>query len=138
MSFEVTTASGGNTIRHGIYAAVSITDLYPGSLLVDSGTISVGTTGLKTTTINITIEAGKMYWMIIQTSAAGPSVTQHVGATFLVPQGLLGRTTWSTQTDWLSAGFWMSRTDAALPATFPAFAGATWINPLAHGVRYSA
>jgi hypothetical protein len=136
MAFSVT-ASASGTIRHGIYVAASESDPYLSTLLVDSGAISVSTTGLKTTTISVDILPAKMYWMVMQTSANAPDTTAFATA-FDVWYGLLGRTTWATSGDWLSAGFRMARTDAALPSTFPAFASATWENPRAFGVRYSA
>lgn len=138
MSFNVAVSGGANNIRHGIYQAASRTDPYPGSLLVDSGDISVNTTGLKTTTISVVIEATRLYWMVLQTSAGAPDTTNYSGGGFIVPQGLLARTTWATPSDYQAAGFRMTRTYAALPATFPAFSSATWENPRAFGVRYSA
>jgi hypothetical protein len=137
MSFNVSGSGGANNARQGIYEAVSAGDPYPGALLVDSGDISVNTTGLKTTTISVALEPTKMYWVVLQTSAGAPSVTAWLAGAFIAPWGTLASTAWHTFNH-QSIGFHQARTYGALPSTFPALSSPTWENPLLHGVRYSA
>jgi hypothetical protein len=138
ISFNVTGSGGANNARQGIYEAVSANDPYPGSLVVDSGDISVNTTGLKTTTVSVVIEPTKMYWIVFQTSAGAPNVTAWLGGGFISPWGALaGGVNWQSF-NYQFVGFKMTRSYAALPSTFPALSSPTWENPLMHGVRYSA
>lgn len=56
---EVTTPGTSAKLRLGVYAD---NNGYPGALLVDSGELDAGSTGVKTATINLTIQPG-LYWL---------------------------------------------------------------------------
>lgn len=64
----ISTAVVASNIRLGLYASTSKTDLTPGALLADSGNISSATTGAKTYTVALTLDAG-VYWIVVMTSA---------------------------------------------------------------------
>lgn len=58
----VATAASGKSIRLGIYN--DGTNLYPGTLLLDAGTVSAATTGLKAITISQALTKG-LYWLVL-------------------------------------------------------------------------
>lgn len=65
MAVYVATESGGHNARLGIYK--NGTNLYPGTLLLDAGTVSVGSTGLKEITgLNQKLIKG-IYFVVIVT-----------------------------------------------------------------------
>ncbi len=63
LSVEVTTVSGaGGVVRPVIYRAISLTNLYPGSLVVDGGELDVTGLGVKTVSgLAVALSAG-VYW----------------------------------------------------------------------------
>jgi hypothetical protein len=61
LRFEGLTAHSGRTARLCIYSNVAGQD-YPGALLLDAGTVSIATTGLKIITISQSLPAGT-YWL---------------------------------------------------------------------------
>jgi hypothetical protein len=115
IAFNVTTLLAGNG-RCGIYDATSDTNLYPASLIVDGGSIAVGTTGVKSTTISQALTPGKLYWAVFVADVAvtvrshqSGTVSNIVGFDSTLPVG---------GNRGVSVGF----TFAALPGTFPASA----------------
>mgnify|MGYP000403913187 CR=1 FL=1 len=69
IGIDVTSANGGATARLGIYKADSSSG-GPGTLVVDAGTVSVGTTGIKEITISETLDDVKYFLCVI--SDGGP------------------------------------------------------------------
>jgi hypothetical protein len=61
ISIRVTSLSSGNA-RLGIYADGG--NIYPGSLVLDAGIVSTGSTGVKTITISQALTPG-MYWLVL-------------------------------------------------------------------------
>lgn len=59
---------GTATLRLGIYAADPATGL-PAALLLDAGTVSTGSTGLREVTISHVISTSGWYWMAVMTNA---------------------------------------------------------------------
>lgn len=73
---EVTTAVAATTVRLGIYSAN--TDLQPVALIVDAGTIDSSTTGVKTASVNVTLQPG--LYLFCSNSNGAPSLrTQRSG-----------------------------------------------------------
>lgn len=70
-------ASGGESVRLGIYH--NGTNLYPGSLLLDAGEVSVATTGVKTITVDQSLTKG-LYWLAVLVEGGSPVLR------FIVPQ----------------------------------------------------
>ncbi len=68
---NVTTAAAGKSIRMGIYKADG-TNLYPGSLLLDAGTVATDTTGVKLITINQALTKG--LYFLAHVSDGTPSI----------------------------------------------------------------
>jgi hypothetical protein len=113
LSIMVNTAAAGNA-RLGIYSAHPTMPYAPNALLLDAGTVSVSTTGVKTIDIADTLYQGasphRLIWLALVANvtpilhtfifAKHPSIPfDGVGA---VPAG----------------GYYMNHTYAALPATF--------------------
>jgi hypothetical protein len=64
LAFNVTTLLAGNA-RIGLYKNTADGNLYPGDLVsgTDSGSISTVTTGVKTFTVNVPLDPGRVYWL---------------------------------------------------------------------------
>ncbi len=69
LSVEVTTAMMGQAIRLGIYQATSDTDLTPGALVVDAGTVPANATGVKAKPVNVSLEPDRLYYLVLQADA---------------------------------------------------------------------
>lgn len=89
IAFEVTSASTSGFMRVGLYADSGGS---PGALIADWGTVSTGTTGVKTITgLSQALVAGNLYWlcMVPQTSTCNIRVTTgfnpYVGSTAATP-----------------------------------------------------
>ena len=115
IAFEVTTAFAANA-RVGLYASKSDTNAYPGALLVDGGSISTSTTGVKSATISTSL-ADRLCWAVIVASSASPVFRSGLQSTFAPLLGLP-----STMGTALQAVLSVAFTFAALPSTFPASA----------------
>ena len=102
--------AAGKLARLGIY--YDGTNKYPGTLLLDAGTVAVDATGVKTITISQALPAG-LYWGVMVSNGT-PTVRAHNVATF-APLGL-------TATDFSAdRAMWsVSFTYAALPTPFTA------------------
>lgn len=68
IAIECYIAEAGKNVRLGIYN--DGTNLYPGSLVLDAGTVSIGTTGVKAITINQVLTKG-LYFFVLVTDATG-------------------------------------------------------------------
>lgn len=64
LAFNVTTGAAGNC-RIGIYTNTADDELYPDTLLLDTGSISVASTGVKTAATSLALDPGRLYWMVM-------------------------------------------------------------------------
>lgn len=78
MALNVTTAEAGKSVRLGIYRADE--DLQPTSLVVDAGTVSVGTTGKKSLAVEEVLSPGR-YLISFQTDSATAAFRGWVAST---------------------------------------------------------
>jgi hypothetical protein len=104
----ISTAATGSA-RLGIYADNGA--IYPGSLVLDAGTVDTGTTGSKEITISVTLSPG-LYWLAL-VSNASPAVGGITYTYCFAPMGHLnsyyeGANSYS-----------VSYTYGTLPTTFP-------------------
>lgn len=126
----------GALVRLGIYNVTSDTNLYPGTLLVDAGEVDVSSNGTKTLTINQTLVAGQLYWLVMNMNNGGLS-PYTIAMDFCWP--IMGSDASFIACDGL--GFYLVTAYAALANPFPAGAS-VWAyavgEPPAIGVRFSA
>lgn len=114
MAINVTAAGASSNIRVGIYADDG--NMYPGALIVDAGSASTASTGVKTysTNLPVTLNSG-LYWLASVGNGTAPTI-RAIAATGVIPvlglDSTLG-TAWGT-------GWQVAFTFAALPATFTA------------------
>jgi hypothetical protein len=110
ISCYVSTLVAGK-VRLGIYANGD--NLYPSTLLADSGELDTGTTGIKDATISASLTAGTLYWIGYNANAA--ATYRALATAALAPiLGLLNATT----PTW-GVGWTVAYTYAALPANYP-------------------
>lgn len=100
------------TARLGIYSDNG--NCYPGSLLLDAGTIDVTSTGAKKIAINQALAANTLYWLVIVCAATPAIYCIPVAAviSILGTSNALGTAQ--------NAGLYVAQTYGALPGTFPA------------------
>lgn len=113
---NVTTAGTATNVRMGIYAATSLANIYPGSLLFDSGAIATTTTGVKAASSTLVLEQGRLYWAcFVQggTTAATFRALALAGARPALGLDVAMGTA-------PGVGLTVAFTFAALPASFPA------------------
>lgn len=114
LALEITAGNAASRVaRNGIYKATGIANVYPSSLVVDSGELDCSTAGVKAVTgLSVTLSPGA-YWVV--------HLSNHASLTFRViaPAGgdsILGApSTIATTLNFVSVAF----AYAALPATFP-------------------
>lgn len=113
IAINVTTAASGSKARCGIYDTND--NGYPYNLVVDSGELDSGTTGIKSTTISQSLPGGHLYWLVVVSSGT-PTLRCAAAASVLTPL-ILGTSSSLGTTHYL--GLYVSYTYAALPSTFP-------------------
>lgn len=120
MAINVTTLGSGSTPRVGIYADNG--NDYPGALVVDAGTQSGATTGVKTysTGLPVTLDPG-LYWLAYVTNATAPAIRTFAVTGMNPVLGLSSALGTAPNLGW-SVAF----TFGALPSTFTA-GGAAFI-----------
>ena len=132
LAFEVTTLAAGNG-RAGIYRCKSPTNIYPGDLVVDGGSISVNTTGVKTATVSAVPPDFVCWAVYVQSAVASIRAFLRTAAT---PVLGMPSTLGAAQ---LRSSLTVAFTFGALPATFPAGATVDTSSDVALvAVRYSA
>lgn len=141
LAFRVNTAgSGGDNAIAGIYDSTSDTNLYPNARVVLGTEQDVSTTGMKSSTINYALTAGKLYWLAFNAEAA-TQVLSAVDPANCFP--LLGHDSDFATGEHAGITLEVSHTyNSSLPDPFPAGASVgtslstTYVPAL--GVRYSA
>lgn len=113
IAFEVTTLAAGNG-RVGLWTNTADDNLYPDALLADGGSISTGTTGVKSATVDVPLVSGQLYWLSLVTSAAPALRTMQLYGLGVI----LGLP--STLGPFDNVGIYVAYAFAALPDTFPA------------------
>ena len=120
------TAQAGEKIRMGIYN--DGTNLYPGTLLLDAGEITLSATGMQVIVINQALTRG-LYWLVILSNGAP---TMRIWYPAFSPLGI-SSTSFLLTTGCL--GFWwVAFTYNALPTPFTAGAAIS-TNPYAIALR---
>jgi hypothetical protein len=111
VAIHVNTAVTGSA-RLGIYNDNG--NIYPGSLVIDAGTVDTGTTGLKEiTALNVTLVANTLYWLSFVCSS-----TPYLAATAAGEYwSLLGYSTGLNAN--ASAYYYVSFVYGSLPSTYP-------------------
>lgn len=120
IAINVTTAATGYT-RLGIYADGG--NVYPGNLVIDAGQVDTGATGVKSLTINVTLNPG-LYWLVAVSNAAPTIRAFAVGS--LIPVLGYGSALGTAA----SFGYSVSYTYSTLPATFPSGASLITATPI--------
>lgn len=124
IGLAVSTLLAGSTCRVGIYADSGNTapsTLVSGS---DAGTLNTASTGLKTNTISVTLQANNLYWLAYECSTAATLKLMYIPLGYqpnilgLVPTGASVAS---------GTGYTATNTYGALPASFPS-AGRTIIS----------
>jgi hypothetical protein len=110
LGLNVNTAKNSSTCRIGIYSNASGV---PGTLLVDSGDLSTGTTGIKEATVSFTFDFN-VYWYAINNSG-GPTIAGYNNPQ--TPDWLLGRTQFINNAS--NTCVQVTQTYGAMPSTFP-------------------
>lgn len=112
IAINVTTLSAGN-VRLGIYNNNSNVGLYPGTLLTECGAVDVGSTGVKSISINQTLTDG-LYWLSLLSSST-PTI-RCLAALTITP--LLGYSS-TLGSEVAGSGVYVSFSYASLPSSFP-------------------
>lgn len=125
IAIEVTTLALDTVARLGMYNDNG--NIFPGSLLLDAGTVNTVTTGVKTITISQTLVPG-LYWLVCATGATSAELRAVTNGTMLF--GFDVDTTGNIQQDqrsWIETG-----TDytGGLPDPFPVGAVSGILNPI--------
>lgn len=106
-------ATGSGTMRVAFYARTSASNLYPGALIMDAGSIDLSTTGFQSTSLTAVVSANDLWWCaaiaddnvtIFGTDDDGIAAVLGVDADFTTP----------TATMTLTHSF-----EGTWPATFP-------------------
>lgn len=130
----VTTGVGSSTVRIGIYAATSETNLYPAALLWDSGALATATTNaIASGNPGLTLVPGRLYWAVVNSSSTPTVRGLAVGGAcpiFGFPDAISGT----------AAQIGLAGTDAygALPDPFPSSIAALTTAAPAVFLRFSA
>jgi hypothetical protein len=111
-------------VRLGIYSAITtgpggMADIYPVTLLFDSGNLSTATAGARTAACNVPLTEGKLYYAAITADGAGGQTFATPGFTTLIPVWGVD----SAMAGIVGASFGVAAAFGALPNPFPA--GAT-------------
>jgi len=108
--------SVGMLIRLGIYASTSDNNVYPSSLIADSGDIDFTSVAAKIAPISAKLAAGKLYWLVLVANNTVFRTNWNLGSAGCV---YLGRSNIQIASQG-NIGIQVSRAFGAFPATFPA------------------
>ena len=111
LAIQVTTLEAGKSCYLGIYS--NGTNMYPGTLLQDYGTVSVAATGVVAASADQALTKG-LYWLAILSNNAGTLRVR--GTSYAVSSFALSSTAFETMRN----GWYKGQAYGALPATFPA------------------
>lgn len=133
IAFNVPTGGGaGSVARAGIYQATSVTDPYPGTLVVDGGEHATNTTGVKSTVLAQALAANTLCWLAYLCGVAAPTISGITrGGAFPV----FGR---DSALSGFGVGWTVAQAYGALPDPFPAGGTVDTGVLLGIGVRFSA
>lgn len=120
IAMKVATSGAGSNIRFGIYNSLN---LYPNSLLIDSGSIPGTSIGVKSFACNLDLPQG-VYWLVCVCSATAPIVTGFTGVALNSIMGL------DNTLSGLGLGYSIAFTYNAFPTSFPAGASIRTAIPL--------
>ena len=109
----------GGKARIGIYTSTSSTNLYPNSLVVDSGEVDVSAIGVKTVVISQSLSAG-LYWFVYVHNTGSVQLCGSVSTDDTSPYILGVASDLDPTTGNPRNVLRVSFAFAALPATFPA------------------
>lgn len=134
IGFVITVVGGAGALaRCGVYSADPANSYYPATLLADGGSqIADGTTGFKSTVVNIPVEAGQVLWLVYSAGVAAPTINALSAKT---DNHLLGSS--SANPIVANNSITVSLAHAALPATFPANAALSATAGPAVLIRYA-
>lgn len=122
IAIRVTTAGTGTTprARLGIYDDNS--NVFPNKLVLDAGEVNVSTTGVKELTIDVTLQTGKLYWLVL----IGQDTTSLVVAATAIGDvfPIVGYESDLSGTP--LSGWAVTQTYGALPATYPTGSPISW------------
>lgn len=131
LAIEVTASGAGRLGRLGVYAATSVTNIYPSALLYDSGSLDWSANSIKVYTPSIALTPRRLHWLAVETSVGTVtlrSFSAAAGALGFLTSGLLG-----------ANGITLARAFAALPNPFTAGGAlASSLLPPVFYVRFSA
>lgn len=122
IAIRVTTAGTGTTprARLGIYDDNG--NVFPNKLVLDAGEVNVSTTGVKELTINVTLQTGKLYWLVL----IGQDTTSLVVAATAIGDifPIVGYESDLSGTP--LSGWAVTQTYGVLPATYPTGSPVSW------------
>lgn len=122
IAIRVTTAGTGTTprARLGIYDDNG--NVFPGNLVLDAGEVVVSATGVKELTIDVTLQGGKLYWLVLIGQDTTSLVVAATAAGDIFP--IVGYESDLSGTP--LSGWAVSQTYGALPATYPTGSPVSW------------
>lgn len=122
IAIRVTTAGTGTTprARLGIYDDNG--NVFPGNLVLDAGEVNVSATGVKELTIDVTLQGGKLYWLVLVGQDTTSLVVAATAAGDIFP--IVGYESDLSGTP--LSGWAASQTYGALPATYPTASPVNW------------
>ena len=123
LSFNVTTLQASTNGRVGIYLSKSVSNFYPGTLLVDGGAVATDTTGVKTASgLSTALTPNRWHWLVYLCSGAPAASVSGPGSLL---SNLGCDTAFSATTT-----MYVAQTYGSLPGTYPATptfsTSATW------------
>lgn len=131
--FNVTAGAAGSSARVGIYRATSPTNIYPSSLVIESGAVSTVAGGWKNTAIAATLTPG-LYWAVYLAGVLAPTVSSYVVGAGPNANPILGWNNTPAVLNSLRVAFAF----AALPAAFPGAAALSQLAGVQVWGRFSA
>ncbi len=119
IAIRVSTAATGTTPRGRLGVYEDNGSIYPGKLVLDAGEVDVSAIGVKELTIDLTLKAGKLYWLVFLGQDTASLVVGAIPASE-ASASILGFDSTLSGTPIL--GYAITQTYGALPATYPASA----------------